>query len=178
MSTAVVSSVRSTLLEQDFEQMFREHSPMLYRTAYSILRNEADAEDVLQTIFFRLLRRKVPADVHRNVKGYLYRAAINQSLNIVRMRQRQELIANAKRFEVPVEAVDSDSAEEMDKRLAEAIAELHPEAAHILILRYIHSYSDVDIAKLLGTSRGTIAVRLFRSRARLKKLMRDSLGEK
>jgi DNA-directed RNA polymerase specialized sigma24 family protein len=41
----------------------------------------------------------------------------------------------------------------------------------------VHEYSDAEIAKLLGTSRGTIAVSLYRSRAHLKKLLRASLGE-
>ena len=67
---------------------------------------------------------------------------------------------------------ESDSAEEIHRRLYEAVAELTPESAHILILRYIHDYSDAEIAKLLGTSRGTIAVSLYRSRLRLRKLMR------
>ena len=48
-----------------------------------------------------------------------------------------------------------------------------PDAAHILILRYAHNFSDAEIAKLLGLSRTTVAVRLFRSRARLRKLMGD-----
>jgi DNA-directed RNA polymerase specialized sigma24 family protein len=44
-------------------------------------------------------------------------------------------------------------------------------------LRYLHDYSDAEIAALLGTSRGVIAVTLYRSRARLRRLLRDSLGE-
>ena len=54
---------------------------------------------------------------------------------------------------------------------------VNPKAASILILRYLHNYSDAEIAKLLGTSRGVIAVTLYRSRARLKKLLDASLGE-
>jgi len=44
--------------------------------------------------------------------------------------------------------------------------------AYGVILGYVHDKSDAAIAKLLGTSRGTIAVSLYRSRARLRKLMR------
>jgi RNA polymerase sigma factor (sigma-70 family) len=65
----------------------------------------------------------------------------------------------------------------MHRLLVDALTELTPEAVHILILRYVHDYSDAHIARLLGTSRTVIAVRLFRSRARLRKLMRDSRGE-
>jgi DNA-directed RNA polymerase specialized sigma24 family protein len=55
--------------------------------------------------------------------------------------------------------------------------ELDPETAEILILKYVHSYKDADIARVIGTSRGAIAMRLLRSRSRLKKLMRELSGE-
>jgi DNA-directed RNA polymerase specialized sigma24 family protein len=48
----------------------------------------------------------------------------------------------------------------------------------MLILRYEHNYSDAQIAKMLGKSRGTVAVTLYRTRARLKKLLRAASGEK
>jgi RNA polymerase sigma factor (sigma-70 family) len=52
------------------------------------------------------------------------------------------------------------------------MSQLSAEAAQALILRYIHNYSDADIAKMLGTSRTVVAVRLYRARARLKKILR------
>jgi len=165
-------------LEREFEELFREHSQMLYRTAYSLLDNAADAEDVLQTLFLRLLRNGLPSGSQKNVRGYLYRAAVNLSLDTIRSRKRHEHTDDADRVEAPSETVDSDSLEETHRRLADALVELNPEAAQILVLKYVHSYKDADIAKVLGTSRGAIAMRLLRSRSRLKKLMRHSLGEK
>src|SRR5206468_9086079 len=108
---------------------------------------------------------------------YLYRAAVNLSLDTVRMRKRHLLAGDAERFRAPESAAGANSDEDIHERLREAITALNPGAAEILILRYVHNYSDADIAKLLGTSRGTIAVSLFRSRGRLKKLIRASLGE-
>jgi RNA polymerase sigma factor (sigma-70 family) len=64
------------------------------------------------------------------------------------------------------------SGEELDRRLHEAIEKLNPAAAQILILRYVHNYSLAGIARVMGTTRSTVAVSLFRSRARLKKLVR------
>ena len=61
--------------------------------------------------------------------------------------------------------------------LAEALAELDPSATQILVLKYVHSYKDAEIARVLGTSRGAIAMRLLRWRSRLKELMR-ALEEK
>lgn len=170
MSTVVKSSV-----EREFEQLFREHYRLLYRTAYSLLDNPADAEDVLQTVFLRLFRNGLSPDLNRNPKGYLYRAVVNLCLDTIRARKRREA-ADAKLPEWRFEEADSPAIEESHRRLAEALAELDPEAAQILLLKYVHNYKDADIARVLGTSRGAIAMRLLRSRSRLKKLMRD-LGE-
>jgi RNA polymerase sigma-70 factor (ECF subfamily) len=172
-----VSDVIVERLEQAFEEIFREHYRMAYRTAKGVIGNSQDAEDVAQTIFLRLLHRQFPAELVKNPRAYLYRAAVNESLNVIRSRKRRGLTDEADRIETPSHAAtDSaeDSAEEIHRRLYEAVAQLSPSAAHMLVLRYVHKYSLAEIAKLLGTSRSVIAVTLFRSRARLKKLMRAS----
>ena len=59
----------------------------------------------------------------------------------------------------------------------DVIAQVKPRAVEILILHYEHDYSDAQIAHMLGTSRGTIAVTLYRTRARLKKLLSRAIPE-
>jgi RNA polymerase sigma factor (sigma-70 family) len=163
---------------QEFEDLFQEHYQLVFCTAYGVTGRVEDAEDVVQTIFLRLLQRDRPKDaMHPNPRGYLYRAAVNQSLTIVQARQRRERSQVGEELAVAVPARVSSDAEEVHRRLYEAIAQLNEKAASILILRYLHNYSDKEIAKLLGTSRGVIAVTLYRSRARLKKLMGDALGD-
>ena len=160
----------SSCLEPELERLFHEHSGMLYRTAYGMLGNRADAEDVLQTLFLRLLRRDLPEDLIRNPAGYLYRAAVNASINVIRSRKRFVSAGNAT-FDVAVETDHSQEPEDVHRRLMTAIAGLNPNDTQVLILRYVHGRSDADIGRLLGVSRGTIAMRLFRARLRLKKLI-------
>src|SRR5204863_406585 len=95
-------------LQSEFEKLFREHSQMLYRTAYSLLDNGPDAEDVLQTIFLRLLRGGLPRDFERNPKGYLYRAAVNLSLDTIRTRSRSRRSHSAGRSVPPASAPPRD----------------------------------------------------------------------
>jgi RNA polymerase sigma-70 factor (ECF subfamily) len=162
---------------QEFEEIFREHYVLVYRTAYGVTGRVEDAEDVVQTIFLRLLQRERPRDFLKNPKGYLYRAAVNLSLTIVKSRRRRALTEESEDLAASVPARASSRAEELHRQLYEAIAQLKPKTAAILILRYLHNSSDAEIAKLLGTSRGVIAVTLYRSRAQLKKLLKASLGE-
>ena len=166
------SGVTVEALDQELEQIFREHYRMVYRTAYGVTGNTADAEDIVQTIFLRLLRQEMSPDLRKNPKAYLYKAAVNQSLNTIQATKRRIVIDDPERLRIPTAVPENNSAEEIHQRLYEAVAQLSPGAAHVLILRYVHNYSDAEIAKLLGTSRGTIAVSLYRSRSRLKKLMR------
>jgi RNA polymerase sigma factor (sigma-70 family) len=172
MSTVVITEPR-----QEFEGVFREHAPLVYRTAFGITGSHEDAEDVLQNIFLQLVRRELPPDLTNNPQAYLYRAAVNASLNIIRRRRREILVEGVEPFERPVEE-PADQAESDERQLYDAIAALKPEAAQILLLRYMHNKTDVEIAKLLGRSRGAIALKLFRTRARLKKLLSRTFGDR
>jgi RNA polymerase sigma-70 factor (ECF subfamily) len=168
-------NVNNEQLPTSLEGIFRENYRLIYRTAYHLTGNAQDAEDVLQTIFLRLLRNESTPDEQRNPKGYLYRAAVNVSLDLVRARRRHAPV-DVERLLAPVpEERSFDDA--VHQRLIEAIAELRPRAAQILVLHYVHGHSDAEIAQLLGTTRGTIAVSLFRTRLRLKKMIRAYLGE-
>lgn len=177
MHTACAPTLAGGSFSQEFEETFQEHYVLVYRTAYGITGRVEDAEDVVQTIFLRLLQRETPRDCVTNPRGYLYRAAVNLSLTVVQTRRRRALTEESEDLAASIPARASSRAEALHRQLYEAIAQLSPKAAAILILRYLHNYSDAEIAKLLGTSRGVIAVTLYRSRVRLKKLLNASLGE-
>jgi RNA polymerase sigma-70 factor, ECF subfamily len=164
-------------VDDAFERLFREQQAFVYRTAYSVTGTRHDAEDVLQTIFLRLLRRGLPADVRENPKAYLHRAAINVSLNIVRARKRQQATGDVEYLRAIAPVVDVNPADEMRERLIRAMGKLRPRLVEMLVLRYEHDYSDADIARMLGTSRGVVAVTLFRARARLRKALRAPAGK-
>jgi RNA polymerase sigma-70 factor (ECF subfamily) len=175
MLATTVETIKKPSL-QEFERVFREYYRLVYRTAYTITRKAEDAEDIAQTLFLRLLYRGFDPDAKTNLKGYFYRAAVNASLRTLRSRQRQ-VLAGDNDFTQAHDPETSEDAEFLDRRLWAAIAELHETAAQAVILRYMDGHSVTETAKLLGKSRSVIAVTLFRSRARLKKLIGDMEGE-
>src|ERR1019366_2107530 len=73
-----------TPIPDDLERMFQAHHGLVFRTAYRITGNAADAEDVLQTVFLRMLRRDQAARALEHQESYFRRAAINVSLDVVR----------------------------------------------------------------------------------------------
>ena len=177
MSTLTVADdTRGAPSAAKFEDFFREHYRLVYRTAYSVTGRAEDAEDIVQTVFLKLLRRESPMDLGRNPNGYLYRAALNLALDTIRRRQRYVLVRDNTFFESATRVVDAREADDLDSRLWRAIAELRPSSAQILILRYVHDHSLAEIAKITGSTRGTVAISLFRSRARLRKIIRAQSG--
>jgi RNA polymerase sigma-70 factor (ECF subfamily) len=165
-------------LPEDFERIFNENHALVYRVAYRITGSNEDAEDVLQTLFLRLLRREVLPDMERNPKAYMHRAAINIALDIVKGRSRHVLTANLEdQIHDGTTSAARMPAFRVQDWLREALGELNPRAAEIFVLKHVEGYDNAEIAQMLGTSRGTVAVLLFRARARLKKSVRKRLGE-
>jgi len=165
-------------LPEDFERIFNEHHALVYRAAYRITGNSEDAEDVLQTLFLRLLRREVLPDMERNPKAYMHRAAINIALDIVKVRARNVSAGNLEdQIHDSTVSPDRMPAFRVQDWLREALSELNPKAAEIFVLKHVEGYDNSEIAQMLGTSRGTVAVLLFRARARLKKSVKKRLGE-
>jgi RNA polymerase sigma-70 factor (ECF subfamily) len=174
----MVPSVSGEQSPAEIEGLFREHYQLVYRTAYSITGTRQDAEDVLQTIFLRLLKRELPPDLKTHAKQYLYRSAVNTALSIVRTRQRQRLTGDVDGLAIASPETDRDRRESIEQSLIDAMAQLPSQTLELVILRYEHNYSDAEIAKMLRKSRASIAVSLYRARARLRKLLGAALGEK
>lgn len=168
-------------LPQDFEALFQEHCQLVFRTAYAITGHRQDAEDVLQSVFVSLLQQQgtpprrsggqgLP-EVRQHPARYLHRAAVNASLNVLRSRKRRRLVDGLDLQTIPAARTEARARDERHERLTDAMARLTPRALAILTLRYQHDYSDAQIAALLGTSRGVIAVTLYRIRTRLRTLL-------
>jgi RNA polymerase sigma-70 factor (ECF subfamily) len=172
MRTAMAPARRTP---EDLEAVFREYAPMIYRTARMVTASPEDAEDIVQTIFLRLLRGEYSSNLQGNPRGYLHQAAVNLSLDVLRRRRRRTFIHDVETLAAP----DPGSGDRLAHQELDAVLTgLEPDAVHMLTLRYVHGYKLTEIARLLGTSRGAIALRFFRARQRLKKLLGVTRGEK
>jgi RNA polymerase sigma-70 factor (ECF subfamily) len=170
-----VAACTVTLPLTDLSQLFAEHYRRVLTAAYRITGNRSDAEDVAQAVFLRL----ASADGQvTNAGSYLYRAAINGALDL--LRRRKSAPAEPLEFAAYVAAAGSGSSpeaeassRELGAQLRTAISELPPRAAEVFILRYVEEHGNREIAALMGTSQAVVAVTLFNARARLKKRLSE-----
>ena len=149
----------------EFDRVFQAYHGLVFRTAYRIAGNAADAEDVSQTVFLRLFRRGTGADVLENEESYLRRAAINAALDVIRSRQTSRTV---ELFDLPVEPALEDP-RELRQALARALAQLKPRPAEIFALRFLEGFSNLQIARMLGISQVRVAVVVHRTRLQLRK---------
>jgi RNA polymerase sigma-70 factor (ECF subfamily) len=160
--------------ESELETLFRAHHDRVFRTAHRITGSPADAEDVLQTVFLRLVKGQEAYDLSDNPAAYLSRAAINASLDLMRSRTRAKSVGIA---DVDAEAIESrwlsPEAEHADRELQmlirQAVARLGKTAGEMFVLRYYEGYDNQEIAKMLDTSQTVVGVVLHRARTRLRK---------
>jgi RNA polymerase sigma-70 factor, ECF subfamily len=150
------------MVSADFERVYRESSEAVYRSAYRILGNSEDAEDVLQTVFLRFLRRDLSLGVVDKVEPYLRRAAVNAALDLIRGRKTK-----VSSFEDLKQEPSSRAQQELSARLRDALARIDPKWAEMFLLRYVEGYGNKEIALMLDTSQTLVAVTLFRTRQKL-----------
>jgi RNA polymerase sigma-70 factor, ECF subfamily len=156
------------------EQLFREYHGLVLRAAYRITGNLTDAEDVLQTVFLRLIGRDGTAPQVENSEGYLRRAAINAALDVVRARR----VSESGPLPDSLPARGELERSEWRECLRRSLARLSPQAAEIFALRFLEGYSNPEIARMLGVSQVWVAVTVHRTRRRLQKEIRSHIGGK
>jgi RNA polymerase sigma-70 factor, ECF subfamily len=164
------------------EALFREHHGAVYRAAYRITGDAMDAEDVLQTVFTRLLRREEQPDLSESAGSYLHRAAVNAALDLMRRRKRSRRVDLEEVGETLEDRSDlgperARGNRELKRRLREAMSRLSPRQAEIFTLRYLEGIGNLEIARLLGASQTSIAVLLHRARHRLQRELGPLEGE-
>jgi RNA polymerase sigma factor (sigma-70 family) len=160
---------------EGLSQLFKEHHRRVLIAAYRITGNMADAEDVSQSVFLRLASGDSAPD---NAGSYLYRAAINGSLDLLRSRKAAaveplELVASSATTGPGSSPEAAVSVTELRAWLRLAISELAPRAAEMFSMRYLEDLGNREIAALMGTSQAVVAVTLHQARSRLKKRLSE-----
>ena len=150
-----------------FEQLVMRYQKPVFNVALRMLRNRQDALDVAQTTFLKAFEHLGDYDPAFRFYSWLYRIAINESLNALALRKpRGELDANT-----ADERPGPDRDAECDQTLQaieDALMLLSAELRTVTVLRHITQLSYEDIAEALGLPEKTVKSRLHSARERLR----------
>lgn len=151
------------MTKKQYEDEVERLAPSLRRIAYSIVRNEHDAQDAVQQALLAVWARRECVEFAR-LKPYLTRAVMNACRDIQRARQKA----------IPMKEMPEMSYQPPDGILADAVERLPEELRLPLLLHYMEGYKLAEIAGALGQSLPQVTSRLFRARKRLKRMLEEA----
>jgi RNA polymerase sigma-70 factor (ECF subfamily) len=171
-------SRRVSALSWELESLVREYSRLVFRIAYSVVRNHSDAEDVVQEVFLRLAKHGTAGikDPKAWISRIAWRVAVDRYREITRSRQEEfdEVVHAAIQVVPSTErvAISREHLEVLDRMIA-ALPRKEREA---LLLTSVEELSSAEAAKVLGTSETSVRARVFRARQRLAEKLQKMKG--
>ena len=152
--------------KQQFERLFRENYPMMYRLAFSLLEDGEDAKDAVHQVFTEMWHRK-PQVEEAALRGYLLTAVRNQCLHALRKRALQRRMEAESRLHEQEE--QRDEHEELMAELRRVIAEhLTEQDRRILSLHYDEEMSYAETAEALGISASAVNKHITQSLSKIR----------
>ena len=167
----------------DFESLMRPEVGRLYRVAYRLTNNVADAEDLVQEVLIKVYGRRDELGSIEVLAPWLARVLYNHFIDNLRRYQRKRMHVVDASAAAPVDpdsVVDTAATPELEaeqafdiKRLSDALASLSLEHRSVVLLHDSEGYKLEEIQVITGVPVGTLKSRLHRARARLRELLAD-----
>lgn len=156
----------------DFRALYERELPSVYRTVRAIVLDAAEAEDVTQEAFVRAYRARHAYRPTAPAGAWIHRIAVNAAISHLRRRRLAVLLPA--RLYTPPERPEYEAVEARSL-VVEALRELSPKLRAVVALHYYLGYRRDEIAALLGIPPGTVASRLAKAVATLRRRIGDGV---
>lgn len=146
-------------------QKISDNAGRLYRLAYSYVRNEQDALDIVQDVAYKALKNRSAIRDEAVLETWLYRVAINASLDFLRQRRRET-----------VGLPNVDEAREDDHGglyVLDLLEKLDPKSKALIILRFFEDKTLAETARILDENLSTVKTRFYKALRILKRELED-----
>jgi len=160
---------------ETLEGLVARHGNRVYQLAYRLTRSAADAEDVLQDVFFKLYQSWLQVSACENLDGWLTRVVTNACIDVLRSRKSRGSTAepaSLARLSAP-EAPPGRALEEreFDEKLQAALEELPPREMAALILFDHEGLKAREVGRILNLTEGAVRRYVFEGRRKVKELL-------
>lgn len=164
-----------------FEELFLHHLDALYRTSLRLMRNQADAEDLLQETLLKAYTHYGQLQDVSKARAWLFQILMNTFYNFKQKQKREPQIVDlqlsedlvASSLAVPVYNPMDVFGGMLSDEIEAALGKLHPEFRLVVLLYDVEGLSYDEIAEVCQCSKGTVASRLYRAR----EILRGTLEE-
>ena len=178
----VHSDTDQTLLERyragdraAFAELVVRYQRPIYNAAFWVLRRAEDARDITQIVFLKVAEQLDEYDPKYKFFSWIYRIAVNESLNLLRRNGREEALDD----EVDLPGADSSNPErqageaELSRRIQGTLMGMTTNDRMVLSLRHFSDCSYQEIGQILDLDEKTVKSRLYEARHRLADLLKD-----
>lgn len=175
------SNIPKTLLnpgDAELDKLYLEHHSSLKRYAFTMVDDQEIAEEMVQQVFFKVLERSGPIEIHTSIKAYLYRSVHNECLNLIKhqkIRKNFETHSNQVMKEQNAGPAANLQLKELEHLLKKAINELPEQCRTIFQLSRFEELKYAEIANQLGLSVKTVETQMSRALKKLRVQLADYL---
>lgn len=165
-------------VSESVEALVHEHARMVFKIAYSVLRHHADAEDVAQEVFLRVLRHAKELDRVRNQRAWIAKIAWRTAVDRAKRREQpqEEVTSAIEDLRADRIGMDDSLAEKQRMELLRGmIATLPTDLREPLVLSTVQEMSNSDIAEVLAIPEASVRTRMARARTMLRKKLKSLL---
>jgi RNA polymerase sigma-70 factor, ECF subfamily len=160
---------------EDFDRLYRNAYPRVYRTLTAILADPAEAEDCSQDAFVQAFQAWKRWRPDAPAEAWVHRIAVNRAISYRRRARLRTLSEVMRRLGRPAPPADpADAATQPD--VLSALRSIPPKLAAAIVLRHYHGYNNREIALALGVSERTVGSRLKQAGERLRPLLDPSFS--
>lgn len=157
-----------------FAEIVVRYQRPIYNAAFWMLRNAEDARDIAQVVFMRVVERLDEYDSHYKFFSWIYRIAVNESLNLLRRNGHEEPLDD----EVDLPGIGDDPETqvrdaERSRYVQRALSTMSTMDRTVIVLRHFSDCSYQEIARILDVDEKTVKSRLFEARHRLRDLLKE-----
>jgi len=158
-----------------FAELVVRYQRPVYNAAFWILRKAEDASDVTQDVFLKVAEQLDDYDPDYKFFSWIYRIAVNESLNLLRRSRREEALDD----DVDLPASEREDPErkvgeaQLKRRIQEAMMRMSVNDRMVLSLRHFSECSYEEIGQILDIDEKTVKSRLFEARRRLRGMLTD-----
>ena len=156
--------------KQEFERLFKDSYPHMYRMAFSMVENADDAKDAVHQVFAQVWKSK-PQVADDSIRGYLLAATRNQCMHMLRSRQLQQQME--KELKTDIAASENEEREELLQQLQQVIDDnLTEQDRRVLSLHYEDEMTYEETATVLGISTSAVNKHITRSLAKIRSTLK------